>query len=116
MIAPKPMTVEDRLARLERENRRLKLAAVALIVVFAAGAAEEKIPNEISARKFTVVTPDNDVRITLGFNEKDGSAGLLVSQPKKGGPAARVGFNPNGYGELVLFDTDGRPVFDVPSK
>lgn len=116
MAAPKPMTVEDRLARLEKENRRLKLAGIAFIVLFVAGAANDKIPNEISARKFTVVTPDNDVRITLGFNDKDGSAGLLVSQPKKGGPAARLGFNPDGYGQLELFDTDGKPVFDVPSK
>jgi hypothetical protein len=116
MKESKPTTVEDRLLRLEKENRRLKFAGLAVIAVLGAGAAQNQIPNELSARKLSVMGPDNDVRVSLTCDDKNGAAGLVISRPKNRGPAARIGVNPAGYGELILFDNDGKPAFVRPSQ
>jgi hypothetical protein len=113
------VAVENRLSRLERENRRLKLAGVAMLVgfvgMFAGGAAFNQIPDQIVARRVVVVGPNNDPRVTLFVND-DGGAGMSLSRADNRGQAALVGSNPKkgGAGEVVTFDPNGVQTFRAP--
>ncbi len=65
------MSLEQRVERLERENRRLKLAggavvAVLLIVALVGAVMPQGIPEVIDARMFRVVDESGTVRATLG--------------------------------------------------
>jgi len=59
------MTIDQRIARLERENRRLKIGGLVLLLgfasVFLAGFAPRPPANEFRARRFVVV--DHEGRI-----------------------------------------------------
>jgi hypothetical protein len=91
------MTVEERLERLEKENRRLKYLLFSLLFlvagVFFMGATTKKvssIPDEIKAHKFTLVDKDGEVRGewnegSLGLWDK-GKNSLMILGCGDGGP------------------------------
>ncbi len=68
------MTIEQRLSRLERQNRRLKFGGMFLLLgigaVFLMGQAKG-VPEEIKARKFTLVDEAGDTRAILGITTMD---------------------------------------------
>jgi hypothetical protein len=71
------MTIEERLERLERENRRLKYLLFSLLFLIAGvffigartinGEGESSIPDEIKAKKFTLVDDNGKGRAVLGI-------------------------------------------------
>lgn len=85
------MELDIRVARLERENRRIKrLGLMALVVtglIITLGQARPQQPDVIRATKFVLVDDNGQQRATLGI--------------ENGGPA------------LVLEDTNGRGVVQL---
>lgn len=114
-----PITIDDRLNRLERENRRLKLAGMAMFVgvlgIFGAGAAMAPIHDEILTRRLVILGPNNDPRVILFVNQ-DGGAGVTVTRANNAGEAARIGSNPaqGGSGEVITVNSNGVQTFHTP--
>ena len=77
------MTTEERLARLERQNRWMKAAGAVLVLVFVgvllAGAGQDKdkpkVLDEVRAKAFVVVDKDGKDRASLSC-QKDGASFL----------------------------------------
>ena len=72
-------TIMVRVERLERQNRRMKLAAGSMLVVVGAGmlmglTAVTKVPKVITAEKFVVVEKDGSPCIVLGPSADGGSS------------------------------------------
>src|SRR4051794_1114901 len=88
-------SVEERLGRLEKENRRLKIAGIAMlagfVLILTAGAAFNQIPDEIVTRRLVVVGPQNDRRIILNVNPGGVTAGIDVYQPNNLGRVVGIG-------------------------
>lgn len=87
------MTLEERVTRLERENRRLRAAgliALSLVgSVFLMG--QTRVPRRIEAESFAVRTPYGQTVALLSGNETAG--------PQQ------------GHGQLTLYDTTGHFTF-----
>lgn len=113
------VAVEDRLNRLERDNRRLRLANIAMLVgfvgVLAGGAAFSETQGTIVARELVIVGPDDDPRIRLRV-EQDGGAFMSLSRADDRGRVVLIGSNPGrgGAGEIVTYDTNGAETFRAP--
>ena len=83
------MTIDQRIARVEKQNRRLKWALAALCVLAGAAlvvgqAAPEDVPDVIRAKEFRVVN-------------------------ERGGTAAVLGAHEDGYGFWATYDAEGKP-------
>lgn len=102
-------TVEQRVTRLERQNRRLKLGMVAVMAVVAGLvclAATEPAAKLVRAERFQVVDAQGVVRADLGVVAGAGT-GLTLYDPN-GGERAGLGVNSNGGTGLRLIDKAGR--------
>jgi hypothetical protein len=81
------MGIEERVAKLEKQNRGMKIALIAglpiVVLLGALGATspQDRVPKEIRAEKFTLVDANERVRSTLDAS--------------------------NGWGELSLYDSNG---------
>lgn len=113
------VSVDQRLSRLEKENRRLRLLGLAsiagLVVVVLLGAAQNQIPDEIVTRRLVVVGPHNDPRAVFE-SFPTGAASLSIFKPDNGGRVVRLSCNPHGMGELTLWDNAGVQVALVPAQ
>lgn len=127
---------ESRLRKLERENRRFRTAAVAILglagaTVLMGQKSDPPVPDEIRARAFTVVDEqgkdratfshwnedgstqlmilgkDGNARATLSYSEKADLAGLVVRDSKTL-PRLTLGVATDG-GTIGLNDTAGHP-------
>ena len=136
------MTLEERLARLERKSRRLTLAlslaggmlAALVVLAVAAGMAPAvtSAPETVMARKFLLVDAQGMPRATLSVSEQ--GPGLWLYD-EKGTYRAGLGVNANGTGlmlrddkghnravlciaekgpELTLYDENGKELRSVP--
>lgn len=133
--------VNERLARLERENRRMKMAGVLMLALFAGvfllGQAPRHSSSDIvTARQFTMVDEDGKLRATLGMSESgvagglwlydesenvranfysllDGTVGLSLFD-NHGNPRASLDMDADGASSLVLSDKDGKPIWTAP--
>ncbi len=97
------MTVEERLDRLERQNRRLKAGLASLLVAaLAAGlvgfARQDSIPDVVEARAFHVVSEDGTVLVkledTLGTGR--GLAGTITTLNGEGKTLVGLGGEAGG--------------------
>jgi len=78
------MTTEERLARLERENRWMKLGGgvllLALVAVLFVGAGQEKdkpkVLEEVRARKISVVDDAGKMRVGIAFQDESPVVGI----------------------------------------
>ena len=103
------MTTEERLARLERKNRRLTLGlvltAVAAGVVAAAGAARTgAVPEVVTARKFCLVDENGKARAGL-FVFEGGPVFTLLDENDK--PRVMLRVNKEGP-DLALLDENAK--------
>ena len=120
--------MEERIARLERANRRWRVLAVALIVagMVAAGASDDRLyVRDLKARGLAIVDDKMATRIllsayndtpSLSFTNAKGEVAVVI-QAVGGGPTALgiSGSQTNGKekkgGILMVMDKDGSPVF-----
>jgi len=125
------MTAEERLNRLERNNRRLTVATVltgaAAVLIVTAGMAEPKTPPEkIRAGQFELADADGNVHAGLAMtkdgpqiylSDEDGKVRATLTATKgssglclfdeNGKARASLEFNSNGPG-LLMFDENGK--------
>ena len=98
--------VAKRLERLEKQNRKLKYAGAAALVLVSAvllmGQAAP-VPETIEARQFIVRDADGKARAVLGVTEAGGSLGLCDAD---GNARALLGVTETGP-TLWLHDADG---------
>ncbi len=131
------MTLEDRMAKLERQNRSMKLAGLAALLIAAAvvlmgQASRPEALEELRGRRLVIVDEDGLVRATLGAT--DSGARLLmydtvgnlrldmdVSEFGPGlvlndsGRRTRVGLGVFDVGpRLWMLDEDDQPVWKAP--
>jgi hypothetical protein len=70
------MTLDERLARLERANRRLWAACGAMGLAGLLGAAGQRVPDVVKAHHFAVVNEKGELAADLGYD--DGQAQLVL--------------------------------------
>lgn len=112
------MTIEERLERLERQNRRLKkggsVLALALVSAVIMGqVSRQKIPRVIKARKFQVVNKRGNTMVELGSIRPFGY--VFVSN-RKGKVVASISANHSGDGMIRTTDSESRPLVVITSK
>ena len=114
------MTVEDRLDRLERQNKLLKAGLVSLLaVVMVAGlfafTQPEQIPDVVQARAFHVVGKDGTVLVkledTLGFGA--GIAGTLRTFDSEGRELVSLGATVEGEGMVTTMNGKGQELVSL---
>jgi len=108
-------TIEERLTRLERKNRRLTLAVLltgvaAALVVTVGMARTEAVPDAVRAHSFVLLDENGKVRAMLAV-AKDGP-GLRLSD-ENGKLRASLGVTEDGPG-LHLLDENGRGLRHLP--
>ncbi len=100
------MNVEQRLARLERGNRRMKRIGTLVLVVAAAvllsGAANGKDLPDLEVASLTLTDKDGKKLAWLGVNA-DGSPSLILAD-KAGKPRTALGVLADGSAALDLYD------------
>jgi len=105
------MTTEQRLARVERQNARMKVAVAGMAVVLAValliGAGQDqhktKVLEEVWAKKFVLVD-DGKARITLSSSSENPS---LTLDDKDGKTRMRLSLG-QGMPDIRLFDKSGK--------
>jgi hypothetical protein len=88
------MNVEERLARLERENRRLKVAGLLALLAVASAflMGQTRVPQRIVASEFVLVNASGEVMAQLGAYGEDGMASLSLRPPTPNGSELFVGY------------------------
>ena len=105
------MTIEERIERVEKQNRRLKWVVTALCVVgvsaFVAGqAAPEGVPDVIKAKKFEVI---NEVGLpVVALRSWDKLGGGIDTWNHQGQSLFAVGANDAGDGSVATFNAEGK--------
>jgi hypothetical protein len=99
-------SIQERLDRLERQNRRLKQSALAALVLATALAtiyATQRVPQQITAHEFDIVDSNGQVRVRM-------NTGLgLTLYDKEGHSRAALALTPDGWPAIMLMDTEGWP-------
>ncbi len=108
MVEPTMQTLERRLDRVERENRRLKQVGVVVLAVIAAvmlmgHGAPRKVAKVVEAEKFVLRDADGRVRGRL-HTKPDGTAGLSLLD-KGGTRRIALSVSPKGSGFEVYEKT-----------
>jgi hypothetical protein len=122
------MTIEERLTKLERKNRRLTFAllfaGLAAILAVAVGmATPNTVPMEIRAHRFCVVDKDDNMRVELdtmldqgylsfcdeGFSSKlmmgtTENGSFILLHDKKGHRQVRLGIGKDGGGMIDVYN------------
>ena len=105
------MTTEQRLKRLERENRWMRRIGVVAVAVAAAvfligqGGGRAKEPPNLVARSLTLKDKEGTVRATLAAGV-DGSCLVFVDEAHK--VRASLIVANDGYADLTFRDSDGK--------
>jgi hypothetical protein len=106
--------LEERMQRLEQENRRLKLMGGAVMLLLGVGVvlgfAPAPNPQEIKAEKFVMVDQDGNSRAVLGMEGKN--AALVMSDPT-GKRLLFLVSKPDGRSSLDFFDVNGTPRLEL---
>lgn len=98
-------SIEIRLRRLERRNRLLAIAWLAVIPAVAAGMAAGGGPADVvTTRRVHIVDDDDRVRVALGI-DSDGSAGVFLKDA--GGRVRGTLIHDDGQTVLYLLDDEG---------
>ena len=105
------VTIEERIERVEKQNRRLKWAMTVICVVAAGAfvlgqAAPDAVPDVIRAKRFEVVNEKGWAVVTLRSWEL---GGWIDTRNQQGRPLFSVFANEVGGGMLAIFNDDRRP-------
>jgi hypothetical protein len=103
--AEEPMTVEERLNKLEKSVRRWRFASIGLgaavlIVLSALGIDYLGLRGTVRARKFIVV---NDKGAAIELENSPEGDGLISIHDSKGLPRILLGNSQKGYGTMELY-------------
>ena len=115
------MTTEQRLARLERSNRRLLLGLLFLAVAFVgagaflgsggvfAAASEQGILDLVRARAFHVIGKDGTPLVKLEGSFGNGQGlGTVTTLNRQGGMLVNLGATPRGDGAVATYNGKGQ--------
>lgn len=105
------MSIEDRIARLERQNRRLQCMVAMLVLMLTAGlvlglAAPEEVPDVVEAKTFRVV--DDDGTVLAALFGRGGIGQLTTFSDEK--PLFHLSKSLGGHGMLSTYDAKGRDI------
>jgi len=104
------MTIEERLDRVEKQNRWMKSALALALVVMAGGVligATEPIPVVVRARQFDVVNKDDKPLVTIG-DVRGGKYGVLAIWSGKGKLLASIGPDKDGASGMInTYNSEG---------
>ncbi|UCH36462.1 MAG: hypothetical protein JSV65_08940 [Armatimonadota bacterium] len=103
------LTLPDRVERVERQNRRLRVGMLAILAVVGAlvfMAATEPAAKVVRAERFELVDAKGKVRGLLTLVGDVGPKLLLFGNDDNARAMLRL--TPNGNPELCLYDKDGR--------
>ena len=102
------MTTEERFARLEKQNRQLRMGLGLLVLVVGAGFMVGQaggVPDLVKAKAFMVVSDKGMPAVII--SEADG-AGVLATFNGKGQELVELGATTDGEGFVLAFDPSGR--------
>lgn len=126
------MTIEERIERLERQNRHLRLGLAGIVLgaaaIFGGAAARQAVPEVIKAKAFQVVADDGTPLVVLGalrgigavatFNGRGQElvrlgvstvgAGTVTTRNAKGQELVKLGVFTEGTGFVAVLDPSGR--------
>lgn len=110
------MSIEQRIARLERQNRRLRVTVGAMLAVGAAGllmgaareAASAEVPAVIRAHRFEVVTEQGKPAIILAMTNRE--SGTIATLDAKGNKLVNLGVTTNGEGTVTMQNNRGKDI------
>lgn len=105
---PEIQNVLYRLAKLERQNRRMKQAGLAVLVLATALVtiyATQPVPQKITAQEFDVVDNAGRVRVKVGMLSGVPIIGLSDAQGK---PRAEISVDASGLPSVALADAQGK--------
>ncbi len=109
-------TIEDRVAKLERSNRRLRLILLGGIAIGAVGVGlgmnqANKVPDVIQAKSIEVVDDTGAVLVELSSTRQDGAtevAGTLTTFKSDGNRLVWISNNAQGNGNISVYTEDAR--------
>ncbi len=118
------MTIEQRLERLESQNRRLKWTVAAIVTVAVVGCvggaviSEDYVPagsggtnpavTVVQAGRFEVVDAEGNVVAAMSIN-RDRTGGVVFTNNKHGALVAQMGAADDERGVVWTYDRDGYP-------
>lgn len=112
------MTIEQRIEKLERQNRHLKLAvagilmtAVGALVMGQAAATGDDVANIIRAHRIEVVSESGKPAVVLGMTA--GGTGTVTTLDDKGGKIVTLGVAKGGEGTITTNNAKGNELVKV---
>ncbi|MHC4137567.1 MAG: hypothetical protein ACYS0K_21685 [Planctomycetota bacterium] len=109
------MTTEQRVEKLERQNRWMRrigavgVALIAACVLGGQGEAKDKKPQDLVVRSLQVVDEDGKVRAELGHTLASGTSGLRLKDRNGTLRASLSTANADGIPRLIVLDKNGTP-------
>jgi len=135
------MTIEQRVEKLERQNRNLKLVAAALLVAGAtalimgqAPAANDEVVNLIRAHRIEIISNEGKPAVVLGmtaagtgtvttFDPKENKIvslgvtrngeGTITTGNRKGNDLIKLAVTTEGEGVLITNNADGKKLIEI---
>lgn len=136
------MTIEQRMDKLERQNRHLKWGLGGLVVLGVAGllmgagaaADKEDVPNIIRTHRIEVVGADGKPGVIIGLTSNNtgtfstlneagtkvvtlgvtkGGEGTVTTHNKKGNDLVKVGATTSGEGVITTHDAGGQRLLEL---
>ena len=103
------MTIEERIERLERQNRHLRLGLAGIVLgaaaIFAGAAARKAVPDVIKARAFQVVADDGTPLVVLGAPT---GIGAVATFNGRGQELVRLAATTDGNGTVTTHSSKGQ--------
>ena len=103
------MTVEERLEKLERQNRRLIGSLISFVAIMAVVGClgvsnQDSIPDVVKARAFHVVGKDGTNLVKLEDSMGDGTsrAGTVTTYDSNGEQLVQIGMTTTGIGRVAI--------------
>lgn len=112
------MTIEERMDRIERQNRRLKGGLVLVLLAVAVGgllwfARKDQVPDVVKAKAFYVVTDDGTVLVKIEDALGIGLVGTVTTLNGKGEELVQLGATIDGDGTVTTLNGKGQDLVNL---